>query len=210
MKERIKHLILFIILIGIDQGSKLWVRMVLANRDPIIIIPKVLNLQYQTNTGAAWSIMSGKGDFLKIFTIIILAVILYLYFKIPEGRRYNALKLLAVFIVAGAVGNLIDRFYLGYVVDFIYFEIINFPLFNFADSCLTVSSVLLFLFALFYYKDADFAFIDQAFKRKHKDEAVMQDENSQGNADVKDMGTEDRTAEDKPTDKESADKESID
>ena len=169
MRERIKHLILLIILIGVDQGSKFWVKTALINKDPIIIIPKVLNLQYLRNTGAVWGIFSGKVDFLKIFTVIILAVIIYLYFKIPEGKRYNALKLLAVFIVAGAVGNLIDRFFLGYVVDFIYFEIIDFPLFNFADSCLTVSSLLLFILALFYYKDTDFAFLESAFKRKKKE-----------------------------------------
>lgn len=166
MKERIKHLLLFIILIGIDQGSKIWVRTVLAKREPIIIIPKVLNLQYQSNSGAAWGIFSGKVDFLKILTIIALLIILYLYFKIPEGKRFNALKLLTVFIVAGAAGNLIDRFYLGYVVDFVYFEIIDFPLFNFADTCLTVASFVMFFLALFYFKDDDFAFLEKAFRGK--------------------------------------------
>jgi signal peptidase II len=166
MKERIKHLILFVILIGIDQATKYWVRTDLINREPIVIIKKVLNLQYQTNTGAAWSIFTGKAGYLSIFTIIVLLLILFLYFKIPQGRKYNVLKILAVFIMAGAVGNLIDRIYLGHVIDFVYFEIINFPLFNFADSCLTVSSALLFLLAIFYYKDEDFAFLDQLFRKK--------------------------------------------
>lgn len=174
MKERIKHLILLLILIGIDQGTKFWVRTVLATREPIIIIPKVLNLQYQSNSGAAWGILSGKVDFLKILTVIVLGIIIYLYLKIPKDKKFNALKLLAVFIVAGALGNLIDRFYLGFVVDFIYFEIIDFPLFNFADSCLTISSILLFIFALFIYKDEDFAFLGQAFKKKKKGNTVIE------------------------------------
>ena len=171
MKERIKHLILLIILICVDQASKFWVRMVLAERDPIVLIPGgVLKLQYHTNTGAVWGLMSGKVAFLRIFTIIVLALIVFLYLKIPKDKKYNALKIIIVFIMAGAVGNLIDRAILGYVVDFIYFELINFPLFNLADSFLTVSSILLFILAVFYYKDDDFAFLDHLFKRKKKED----------------------------------------
>jgi signal peptidase II len=167
MKERIKHLVLLIILIGVDQGLKFWAKATLMNKEPLDIIPDVLSLQYCENSGAVWGILSGRVDFLKILTLMILVVILYLYFQIPEGKKYKALKLIAVFIIAGAAGNLIDRFYLGYVVDFIYFEIINFPLFNFADSCLTVSSILLFILALFYYKDDDFAFLSHIFKKNN-------------------------------------------
>lgn len=192
MKERIKHLILFLILIGIDQGSKFWARTCLQNKDPLIIIPnKILNFQYNENTGAVWGILSGRIDFLKIFTLIVLVFILFVYFKIPQGKRYGILKILSVFIMAGAVGNLIDRFVLGHVVDFIYFEIIDFPLFNFADCCLTVSSILLFLFAMFYYKEEDFAFLGTAFtgKKKEKeeikeageDEASEDDDNQDSN-----------------------------
>jgi signal peptidase II len=168
MKERIKHLILLFLLIGIDQVTKYLVRTNLINNKPIIIIPDVLNLQYSENTGAVWGILSGKMDFLKIFTLIILIVIVFLYFKIPDGKRFGILKLLAVFMIAGAIGNMVDRFLLGHVVDFIYFEIIDFPLFNFADSCLTVASIVLFLLALFYYKDDDFAFLEKSFHRNKK------------------------------------------
>lgn len=181
MKERIKHLILLIFLIGIDQVLKYWVRTDLINRDSIDIIDGVLSLQYHSNTGAVWGILSGKVDFLKIFTLIILILIIFLYFKIPVGKRYNPLKILTVFMIAGAIGNLIDRFFLSYVVDFIYFEIIDFPLFNFADSCLTVAAIVLFLLALFYYKDEDFAFLNEMFKKK----------SAQSNS-----GEEDRTEED--------------
>lgn len=176
MKERIKHLILLIILIAIDQGSKYWVRTVLINKEKIDIIPDVLNLQYSVNTGAVWGVFSGRVDFLKILTLILLIIILFLYFKIPEGRKYKVLKLLAVFIIAGAAGNLIDRFYLGHVVDFIYFEIINFPLFNFADSCLTVSSIILFILAMFYYKEEDFAFFGHMFSKRRTESSAEKPE----------------------------------
>ncbi len=168
MKQKLRHLILFIILTVIDQGSKLWVRQSLMNNDPFVIIPDVFSLQYHENTGAVWGIMSGKVQFLSIFTFIILLFIVYLYLKIPQDKKYNPLKLITVFIISGAVGNLIDRIFLGYVVDFIYFELINFPLFNIADSYLTVSSIILFLLAIFYYKDKDFEFLDRLFVSKKK------------------------------------------
>ncbi len=168
MKQRLRHLILFIILTVIDQGVKLWARQSLMNNDPLVIIPDVFSFQYHENTGAVWGIMSGKVQFLSIFTFLILLFIVFLYFKIPQDKKYNPLKLITVFIIAGAVGNLIDRILLGYVVDFIYFELINFPLFNIADSYLTVSCVLLFLLAIFYYKDTDFEFLDRLFGSKKK------------------------------------------
>lgn len=168
MKQKIKHLLLFILLTVIDQGAKLWVRQTLMNKNPIVIIPDVFSLQYHENTGAVWGIMSGRVQFLSIFTFLILLFIVYLYLKIPQDKKYNPLKLISVFIIAGAVGNLIDRIFLGHVVDFIYFELINFPLFNIADSYLTVSCILLFLLAVFYYKDTDFAFLDRLFGSSKK------------------------------------------
>ncbi|MDF2844722.1 MAG: hypothetical protein K0R00_3148 [Herbinix sp.] len=180
MKERMKHLIIFIVLIAIDQVSKYWVRTDLINRDSLPIIPDVLKLQYHTNTGAVWGIMGGKVEFLRIFTLIVLVLILFFYTRIPREKRFRPLSIIIVFILAGAVGNLIDRFALGHVVDFIYFELINFPLFNFADICLTVSSVLLFILAIFYYKDEDFAFLDQMFRRKKKDAETKEDNSDEG------------------------------
>ena len=168
MKERIRHFLLFTILAAVDQGVKLWVRSTLMNNGPLILIPDVFVLQYHENTGAVWGIMSGKTQFLSIFTFIILLFIIFLYLKIPQEKKYHPLRLITVFILAGAVGNLIDRVFLGYVVDFIYFELINFPLFNIADSYLTVSCIVLFLLAVFYYKDDDFAFLDRLFGSKKK------------------------------------------
>lgn len=170
MKQRIRHFIYFLILIAIDQVSKFWVRTSLIKNGPITIIPNTLTLDYHENNGAVWGIMSGKVSFLRILTIIIFFVILYLYIKIPQDKKYNALKILSVFIMAGAVGNLIDRCYLGYVVDFIYFKLINFPIFNLSDSYLTVSCIILLILALFYYKDSDFDFVNISFSKKKKSE----------------------------------------
>lgn len=165
MKQRIRHLLYFIILVTLDQVSKYWARTSLQEDGPISIIPGVFKLQYHENTGAVWGIMSGKTGFLAIISLILLAILLFLYFKIPQKRRYLPIQIIWVFIMAGALGNIIDRIMLRYVVDFLYFELINFPIFNMADSYLTVSSLLLFILGIFYYKDEDLEFIDSIFKK---------------------------------------------
>ena len=169
MKQRIRHLIYFILLVGFDQLTKYWVKVTLMQNKPssIMIIPKVLKLEYVANEGAVWGLFSGSVEALALFSVIILAVITFFYFKIPEGKRYNALRIIIVFIAAGAVGNMIDRIFLKHVVDFIYFYIIDFPLFNVADCYVTVSAFLLVFLALFYYKDKDFEFLEHLFSKKH-------------------------------------------
>lgn len=168
MKQRIRHLLYFILLVILDQGTKFWSTHALKENGPIAIIPNVLKLQYHENDGAVWGIMSGQRIFLITLTLIILSGLIFVYFKIPKDKKLNTLKILFVFIMAGAVGNFIDRVFIGYVVDFIYFELINFPIFNVADSYLTVSSILLVVLAIFYYKEDDLNFLDHMFSKKKK------------------------------------------
>ncbi|NLP34264.1 MAG: signal peptidase II [Clostridiales bacterium] len=169
MKERIRHFIYLIILIALDQLTKFWAVTTLKENGPITILSDILKLQYHENSGAAWGIFQGKANILSIVTIFILAALFFVYIHIPKEPRFKYLKLIFVFIGAGAIGNMIDRFVNQYVVDFIYFELINFPVFNVADSYVTVAAILLIILAVFYYKDEDLAFIDQIFKGKKKD-----------------------------------------
>lgn len=169
MKERIRHFIYLCILIALDQVTKIWAKTTLQENGPVTIIQDVFKLQYHENSGAVWGIMQGKASILSIMTIFILAVLFYLYIHIPKERKYKFLKLIFVFIGAGAIGNMIDRIAYNFVVDFIYFELINFPIFNVADCYVTVSSILMILLAIFYYKDEDLNFLDQMFKRKKKE-----------------------------------------
>ena len=170
MKQRIRHLIYFILLIIIDQATKYWARTTLKKDGPISIIPGVLKLQYHENTGAVWGILTGKTAMLSVVTVILTALLIYLYFQIPKDKKFLPVQIIWVFILAGAVGNFIDRISLKYVVDFIYFELIDFPIFNIADSYLTVSCFLLLFLGIFYYKDKDLGFIDNLFGKKHKKE----------------------------------------
>lgn len=73
----------------------------------------------------------------------------------PHETKFIAIKWILVILVAGAVGNMIDRIYNGYVVDFLYFELINFPVFNVADCYVVVGAILAVILIIFYYDDND-------------------------------------------------------
>lgn len=147
-----------------DQAAKSWASGSLMNEGPQVLIPNVLEFLYTENRGAAFGILQGRQLFFYLIAGVVMAFILYIVARMPAGRKYTPLFLSLVFIFSGAVGNLIDRAARHYVVDFIYFMPIDFPVFNVADIFVTVSTfVLIFLF-LFVYKEDDLQFITG---RKH-------------------------------------------
>ena len=80
--------------------------------------------------------------------------------RIPEEKKYIWLRLVSILVISGAIGNVIDRLFRQYVVDFIYFELINFPIFNVADMYVVIAAILLIFLVLFVYKeDTDFDFM---------------------------------------------------
>ena len=80
----------------------------------------------------------------------------------PENRRYLPLRSCAVLLCAGAVGNMIDRVRLGYVIDFFYFRLIDFPIFNVADCYVVAACIVFALLVLFYYREEDdFSFLSR-------------------------------------------------
>ena len=91
--------------------------------------------------------------------LVFLGVIAYVLIKVPDEKKYNKLHILLVLIAGGAIGNLLDRLRLDYVVDFIYIVLINFPIFNVADMYVTFSTVILVIQVLFVYKENDFNFL---------------------------------------------------
>lgn len=123
------------------------------------VIKGVLEIQYVKNTGAAWGMMAGGTVFFAIFASIITVVLVYVLYRIPSEKCYNYLKVTLIFLIAGAVGNLIDRIVRGFVVDFIYFSLIDFPVFNIADIYISLSGIALVILILFYYKDEQFEFL---------------------------------------------------
>ena len=139
----------------LDQLSKYMAVHFLQGTDGVDLIPGVFRLTYLENRGAAFGVLQGQQWFFYIITAVILVVVVLAYVRIPAGRKFLPLQICAVFIVSGSLGNLIDRVRLGYVVDFFYFELIDFPVFNVADIFVTVSAVLLAVLLLLYYKEED-------------------------------------------------------
>jgi signal peptidase II len=116
----------------------------------------VFVLQYLENRGAAFGMLQNQRIFLVSLTVLILAAVLIFYMKLPSKPKLTPLRCSAVLLAAGAVGNLSDRIVRGYVIDFFYVKIINFPIFNVADCYVVVAAILTALLIGFYYKDEDF------------------------------------------------------
>lgn len=159
MKKYIWGFIITILLIGMDQVTKILSMKYLANTNGKDIISGIFRLEYLENRGAAFGIFQGQRILLVFVTFLILTVLIYCYHKIPANRRFTPLLLSLLLITAGAIGNMIDRISRNYVVDFLYFKLIDFPIFNVADCYVVIGAALFSLLILFYYEDKDFNFI---------------------------------------------------
>lgn len=154
-----------IILIFFDQFTKfLAVKYLKGLPNGKSIIGTILKIQYLENRGAAFGLLQNKLVLFYIFSILFLFLFAYLYLKLPVEKRFLPINVLLIFFISGAIGNLIDRVRLKYVIDFIYVSIINFPIFNVADIYVTCSCIVFFLLVVFYYKEEDFNKI-KLFKR---------------------------------------------
>lgn len=165
----LKGLIGAVLLIILDQWTKYMVLLHIKPVDSIPLISGVLSFTYHENRGAVWGIMQGQIPILIVSTIIILAVVLWVYSRIPDTKKYLWLRIIAVMVTAGAIGNFIDRIFRHYVVDFIYFELIDFPIFNVADMYVVIAAFLLIFVSIFIYKeDRDFDFINSKKGDRHE------------------------------------------
>ncbi len=139
-----------IVLVALDQFTKYLAVIHLKDKPAYIIINGILELNYLENRGAAFGMLQNQKVFFIFVAVVILGVIGYVLFKTPDAKKYRILHLLLSLIAAGAIGNMIDRVRFDYVVDFIYFVLINFPIFNVADIYVTIQQLrLLFYFYLF-------------------------------------------------------------
>ena len=145
------------LLIALDQWTKALAVKYLMNQQPFVIWDGVFELHYLENRGAAFGILQGQKVIFLICTVLVLAVLAFYYNRMPLEKKYQPLRAVGVLLGAGAVGNLIDRMVQSYVVDFLYFKLINFPIFNVADCYVTIGAACLVFLILFYYKDEDMA-----------------------------------------------------
>ncbi len=157
MKKLIKYIIPLIvagILIFIDQFTKYLV-VTYMNSKVYPVIQDVFEIRYITNSGTAWGLFAGMNMhiFFVIMTIFLMAVMVYAYVKLSSNRQYLPINITLVILFAGAIGNMIDRIRLHYVIDFLYFKLINFPVFNVADMYVVIGMFMLAYLILFRYKD---------------------------------------------------------
>ena len=133
-------LIIFILIA--DQLSKLYIINNFYYGESIAIIDNILHITYVKNTGAAFGILKGKSEIFILITIVIITSLLYYRFKCTEKEIFMDMAL--ALIIGGAIGNLIDRIRLKYVVDFIDLRV--WPVFNIADSAVVVGAFLLIIY----------------------------------------------------------------
>ena len=121
----------------------------------MVLLEGVFELTYLENRGAAFGMLQGRQGFFFLIAAVVIAAALFALWRMPAGKRFLPLYFSAIGVVAGAVGNMIDRTVQGYVVDFFYFRLINFPVFNVADCYVTVAAAALVFLLLFYYKESE-------------------------------------------------------
>lgn len=156
VKKNIVKILLEVLLIGLlivsDLLTKIYVYgPIFDGNTDIVLINGVLRFTAVQNTGASFGMFSNHTMVLSIISLItVTAAFGFLIFSVK--KMPNALFRISLsLIVAGGIGNLVDRFSLGYVRDFIYFELIDFAVFNIADSCLTIGCILLIFYILLDY-----------------------------------------------------------
>lgn len=137
----------------LDQVTKHLAVVYLKAQDARVLIPGVFEFCYLENRGAAFGLFQNRQIFFVIGAVLIFTVIGFFYGKIPQGIRFYPMRVCAVLICAGAVGNLIDRIRYQYVVDFLYFRLIDFPVFNVADCYVVIACILFGYLILFFYKE---------------------------------------------------------
>jgi signal peptidase II len=156
--SRGQWLSLVALIIGLDQISKLWAVAVLTAYQPLPVI-NGFNLTLVFNPGAAFSFLSDAGGWQRWFFVALalavsITIVIWLL-RLPAGQRWLSTALSLV--LAGAVGNLIDRIRIGEVIDFIdiYYSRWHWPAFNIADSAISVGAVMLLIDAIFLSHDSD-------------------------------------------------------
>lgn len=147
-------------MIGLDQLTKWWAVSALAEKT-IVLIPGVFELHLTYNTGAAFSMMEGETWLLILLPALVSLVMLTVLFS-GKWRQYVLINIGGLMLASGGIGNLIDRIAAGKVTDFLYFKLIDFPIFNVADCFVVIGAALILIFLLFFYEDKPKAKEDSA------------------------------------------------
>lgn len=155
VKIYIIPILLIALLTALDQLTKYIIQGTFHLYESKPVIKGVFHITYIQNTGVAWGMFKGKRIIFLLITVIALGFCGYIYNNIAENKRFLPVRICLIFLASGAIGNMIDRISLAYVVDFLDFTLIDFPVFNVADIYVTCSMILLIILCLFVYKGDD-------------------------------------------------------
>ncbi|MBR1853955.1 MAG: signal peptidase II [Lachnospiraceae bacterium] len=156
--------VLLVVLLFADQFTKYLTVLKLKGQAAYVLIDGVLELQYLENRGSAFGMLQGQKLLILAVDMLFMAILLLVLLKLPEDHKYIKLHVLLIMVMAGGVGNMVDRLRLGYVVDFISFVLIHYPIFNVADIYIVVAVILLFILFVFVYKEEDLEWMNLSFK----------------------------------------------
>ncbi len=151
----IYYYLLALVVLIVDQVTKYLVVQNIELYQVKAFLPGVLSWMYIQNTGAAWSILEGQMWFFYVITTVVIIGVLYIMQKYAKKSRLFSMGL--ALILAGALGNFIDRIRLGYVVDMVRVELFDFPIFNVADMSLSIGVALIIVYVLLDEKNKKLA-----------------------------------------------------
>lgn len=146
---KILVLLLSSLIIALDQLFKFCVANNLKPNGNLTVIEGLLNFTYLENRGAAFGVLSDQRWLFILTTLLIIGFFVYIIFAKPINSKLFCFS--AAFIIGGGIGNLIDRVFLGYVIDYIQLSFFP-PVCNFADYCITAGTILLLIWIIFYYE----------------------------------------------------------
>ena len=163
------------LILGFDQITKYVAVLKLMQVRTLPLIPEVFHLTYVENSGAGFGIFQDFTWLLAVFSAVVAAALIgYVLWKKP---KHPCLVTALTFLCGGALGNLIDRIRLGYVVDFLDFTLIDFPVFNVADCFVTVGAILLAVYIIWFSEDGNQAGkMDKAVSNEKTEKAEKTDE----------------------------------
>jgi signal peptidase II len=151
--------LIIVIAVLVDQLTKYKALTGLKDQTSFVIIDNVLEFYYIVNTGSSWGMLAGQKVLILFISAVIIALCLFLIIKSPDDVKFIPFNISLSMIIAGGIGNGIDRIRFSYVIDFIYFKLINFPVFNVADIFVTCGAFLFVVLILFKYKEKDLYFM---------------------------------------------------
>lgn len=147
IKLRIAAVFVVALMLGVDQLIKYYVDIYLKNRPAVVVIKNILQLNYLENDGAMMGFMGGKTALMTVLAVICVIVMLVVIFSglIKDKVDFWC----CLFMISGGLGNIIDRIFRGYVIDYIEVLFVDFYIFNFADCLITVAAFLLIFYQIY-------------------------------------------------------------